>query len=337
MLLATVSVLNMSDSLAALPNKSGVSPESISLPSGPGSIEGLGESFEPVLSSGAAKYSVPLVLPPGRAGFSPSLSLQYDGGTENKMLGIGWSMPTLSIRRQSDKGLPSYSSADPDVFITETGAELVPVEGGAGSDIQVYRQKIEGLFSRYVYYRLEDRWEITTRSGVRFSLGSRLDGTEVNARVKQPDNGSTYAWHVAEALDTNGNEIIYSYTSEQQQVYCASIQYGFLESGGPSHQVLFEYADRPDPVVDYRSGFRLVTAKRLVSIAVESGGSLVRRYVLDYAVDSSLSLLESVIFVGSDGSSTLPPARFSYTKEFVVSDAKYTCHYGSQQRKNFAQ
>ena len=41
-------------------DKSGVSPNSISLPKGPGSIEGLGESFQPTLNTGTAQYGITL-------------------------------------------------------------------------------------------------------------------------------------------------------------------------------------------------------------------------------------------------------------------------------------
>src|SRR3954471_16359764 len=69
-------------------DKSGVGPNSISLPKGPGSIEGLGESFQPTLNTGTAKYGVALKLPPGTAGHMPSLSLAYDGGGPNGPLGF---------------------------------------------------------------------------------------------------------------------------------------------------------------------------------------------------------------------------------------------------------
>src|SRR2546428_3984231 len=55
-------------SLAA--DKSGVSPNTISLPKGPGSIEGLGESFQPSLNTGTAHYSIGFKVPPGTAGHS---------------------------------------------------------------------------------------------------------------------------------------------------------------------------------------------------------------------------------------------------------------------------
>ena len=51
-------------------DKSGVKPSVLSLPSGPGSIEGLGESFEPQLNSGTTSYVVKLKVPPG----APDLS-----------------------------------------------------------------------------------------------------------------------------------------------------------------------------------------------------------------------------------------------------------------------
>src|SRR5688500_9115609 len=64
-------------------DKSGVSPNSISIPTGPGSIEGLGESFQPTLNTGTAKSGVALKLPPGVAGHSPDLALGYDAGGGN--------------------------------------------------------------------------------------------------------------------------------------------------------------------------------------------------------------------------------------------------------------
>ena len=89
-------------------DKSGVTPNTISLPQGPGSIEGLGESFQPTLATGTAKYQVGLTVPPGTAGHAPSIALKYDGGGSNGPLGFGWSVGVPSIQRQTDKGIPRY-------------------------------------------------------------------------------------------------------------------------------------------------------------------------------------------------------------------------------------
>ncbi len=90
-------------------DKSGVKPNVLSLPSGPGSIEGLGESFEPQLNSGTATYRIPLATPPGRAGFAPQLALAYNSGNGNGPFGLGWKLDFPSIQRQTDKGQPFYT------------------------------------------------------------------------------------------------------------------------------------------------------------------------------------------------------------------------------------
>ncbi len=48
----------------------GISPQVISLPSGAGSIEGYGESFEPQLNTGTFTFSVPFNLPTVRGDVS---------------------------------------------------------------------------------------------------------------------------------------------------------------------------------------------------------------------------------------------------------------------------
>ena len=56
-------------------DKSGVSSTSISIPSGPGSIEGLGADFQPQLNTGTGSYNIPINLPPAPAGKTVELSL----------------------------------------------------------------------------------------------------------------------------------------------------------------------------------------------------------------------------------------------------------------------
>lgn len=301
---------------AALPDKSGVSPQVISLPSGPGAVEGLGESFEPQLNTGSGHYALPFKLPPGRAGFTPAAGLIYDSGNGNGSVGFGWRLTEQYVKRQSDKGLPQYgNAAKPDTYINESGEELVRVQGGENDPIQHFRLKNEGEFKRYTYFKNDDRWQVTDRAGRSYFLGARSDNTDVGARIRHPGNGLSYAWYLTEAADLNGNRIVYSYISNQAQVYCKSIEYGF--STYPStntHLVSFSYETRPDVLSDYRPGFRLTTALRLKQISVKTGGQLVRQYRLAYRQPSAISLLTRVTVVGNDAASTLPPAEFRYTE-----------------------
>jgi hypothetical protein len=116
-------------------SKSAVTPQALSLPSGEASITGMGESFQPLLTTGAASMSIPIALPPGRAGMQPSLAFSYLSTAGNGIMGIGWIVSLPFIARQTDQGMPRYSDASLsgwssgslDRFIYNGGEELVPV------------------------------------------------------------------------------------------------------------------------------------------------------------------------------------------------------------------
>ena len=311
-------------------DKSGVSPNTISLPQGPGSIEGLGESFQPTLNTGTAKYGVRLTVPPGIAGQTSELALHYEGGGGNGPLGFGWSFSQPAIQRRCDKGIPTYGEdlgvPRQDIFINDSREELVPTAGGS------YFCKNESTFVRYRL--VSGHWEATLPDGTRQEYGLSESG-----RIQDGTN-RVFSWLLERETDTRGNTILYGYTNfpgdtNLRQKYLASIRYGL---GGPPranyHFVVFRYEDRPDWFEDCRSGFVVRTGKRLKSIAIGTHGpvlpghaqvdldgdgttdNLVRRYDLDYVAyagtNSHWSLLGSVRVVGADGISSLPPSTFGY-------------------------
>jgi RHS repeat-associated protein len=273
-------------------DKSGVSPNVISLPSGPGSIEGLGESFSPQLNSGTTTYSIGLQVPPGRAGFQPDIALRYNGGLGTGVFGTGWSVSIPFIQRQTDKGLPKYDGTDQ--YIHSGGEELVPI----GDNL--YRHEIEGAFVRYEW--TGSGWVAKNPSGTIFRYGVVAD-----AQVQQ--GGKVFQWLLQEMEDTHGNRILLTYKNLDD----SSRKY--IEKIGYNNQVIqFEYEPRPDALVSYRPTFPLKTAFRCRSIGMFSLGRLVRRYDFSYMPNSPLSLLSAVTQIGADGESSLPPAEFSYTR-----------------------
>jgi RHS repeat-associated protein len=310
-------------------DKSGVSPNTISLPKGPGSIEGLGESFQPALNTGTAKYALGVRLPPGAAGHQPSLSLSYEGGGGNGPLGCGWSLDAPHIQRRTDKGIPTYGEnvgfARSDVFINEMKEELVAQTNG------FHFCKNEGAFIRY--REVGSHWEGTWPDGTKLEFGLTAAGRIENA-------SRVFCWLLERETDTHGNVIEYTYRSfpgEQNlnQKYLDSIRYG--PGAGPwshFHFLILQYEDRADWFEDGRAGFLVRTGKRLKSIVVGSQGAelpghlagdfdgdgqtdyLNRRYDLSYlnyaGTNSHWSLLERVTVVGADGLTALPPASFTY-------------------------
>jgi RHS repeat-associated protein len=317
-------------------DKSGVSPQVISLPKGPGSIEGLGESFEPQLNMGTSIYSFTFALPPGTNKHHPDLKINYNSGTGNGPLGIGWKMNIPYIQWQTDKGLPRYVDDDDgkdndydgevdepderDTFIYSNGEELVPLNDGS------YRFKNEEAFSKF--RKNGDFWEGWLKNGTWLKFGS-----DTSSRIQ--DNARIFRWYLEEMRDTNGNLILFTYTSFSKSVgmvYIKEIRYSFRDKSSQLfHGVVFQYEEREDSFSDYRSGFEMRTNHRLISLDIFSQGAtypgseyrdhngdgikdyLIRRYIFDYKTGVSFSLLSQIFLLGSDGINSLPPLSFDYT------------------------
>src|SRR5882672_4718355 len=160
--------------VAAPADKSGVKPSVLSLPSGPGSIEGLGKAFQPQLNTGTATYGVRIKVPPGTAGFAPGVDLSYNSGAGNSPFGQSWNCsPALCIERQTEKGFPRYRDTDNtsrprDVFVFH-GEELVPLSDGT------FRCENATEFHRFKRISSHgagvDAWLVEDRNGTKHWLG----------------------------------------------------------------------------------------------------------------------------------------------------------------------
>jgi RHS repeat-associated protein len=286
-------------------DKSGVKPQVISLPSGPGSLEGLGETFEPNLSTGTSSYPVKFTAAPGRVGFQPEISLGYDGGNANGPWGMGWKLSVPSIQRRTEDGLPSYDDAQ-DTFIFSNGEKLVRLSNGD------YRFENESSFMRF--RRIAGGgWEAHTPDGLRY-----LFGESENARVD--NHRGIFRWELERMVDTHGNELKYSYLHDGEYAYPREIRYNFgANTGGGAvyNTVVFNYEPRPDTYTDRRSGAPIRVGLRGTDIQMWALGKLVRAYQFSYEPERSTgkySLLNQVRQVGDDGVSTLPPHSFTYTQ-----------------------
>ncbi len=279
-------------------DKSGVKPNVLSLPSGPGSIEGLGESFEPQLNSGTATYRVPLSLPPGRAGFAPSLALSYNGGSGNGPVGIGWRLSQGYIQRQTDKGLPVYDDTK-DRFVTGSGEELVHIGDG------VYRCENETAFDRFE--RSGHAWKAAHKNGA-----ASFYGLDASSRIQ--DGANIFKWYLSKQTDPNGNEISYLYNEDAAfadgsahgdgHAYLTSVEYNKSSEAGQAMRVALRYETRPahDRALDYRPRFPIQITQRCVEIIMYAGDQRVRSYKLGYDSGTIMSRLSRVEMYGKDES-----------------------------------
>lgn len=196
----------------------------ISLPKGGGALRSIDESFAVNPSNGTASLSLPLPFSPGRGGATPAVRLSYDSGAGNGLCGLGWSLDLPSIRRRTDRKLPSYHD-DEDVFLISGSEDLVPaytwevdhwkrdaLQAGLYS-IQRYRPRTEGAFSRIerIAHPVHGTWwRVTTRDDFTTLYG--LDGA---SRIVDPaDPTRIYQWLPALAFDAVGNCIVYHYKPE---------------------------------------------------------------------------------------------------------------------------
>ena len=305
-------------------------PNHISLPSGPGSLEGLGKTFEPSLNTGGASYSVDIAVPAGAAGYSPQVSLNYSSGFGMGVAGLGWQISLPTIERSLENGQPTYTNSD--VF-TYQGETLVALTDAT------YALEIQSSFIRFT--REGNGFTAIDKSGNSFEFGSVAATTTIGADNSSaastgPDTtefNGTYRWYLKKSTNAKGQYTKYFYQRPLSDgvIYLAEIQYGSSGSG-PVNRIEFDYEDRSDTFSSYQAGFQQVTKQRLKEVSVYHGSRKLWSYELSYeysgsddlypertalALDSGFSLLKKVIRWNSDKTASLPPIRFDYSRIFA--------------------
>lgn len=287
-----------------------LSEQSLALPGGAGDVRSAGETFAADPQTGTGAYRIPVEVPPGHAGLTPTLALQYSTHGGNGVAGVGWSLGLAEVSRRTDKGLPFFDDAV-DTF-TAQGDELLDVGG------ERYRSRIEGRFARirHVQATGRDFWSVEERDGTRV-----LYGLDASARLQAGPNRIA-RWYVSRKQDANGNEVVYTYDGDA----AARARYLVEVAWAGCYRVVLAYEDRPDATWSHAHGFAVHEDKRLRQVAVQvrrsSDGQwqTFRRYELAY-LQSALtgrSLLSEVRVIGiaADGSTrALPPVRLGYTGE----------------------
>jgi RHS repeat-associated protein len=327
------------------------SPYAISLPSGGGALQGMGETFSADPFTGVASLSVPIALPSGRNGFQPNLALAYASSSGNGNAGEGWSIAGVPrIGRLTDKGVPVYDDSR-DIFVLSGAEELVEVPG-APDGATAYRPRTEGLFARVLHWKdaATDYWEVRLKDGSVEYFGDP-DGTAQDGSVlRDPDSAQRiFEWALLRHSDPFGNLIEYEYETDSgedayhrwSQLYLKRIRYvDWEETPGTTSflvSVTLEYASdvRPDAFSSNRAGFEIRTRRRMQRIEVRTHAGqdrLARSYRLEYLDErepesaplNGLSLLSSVTVVGQDGTEqeALPPAKFRYS-EFEPAEREF--------------
>jgi RHS repeat-associated protein len=281
------------------PAPGAVSAQTVTAPSGPGSVRGLAADATVSAFSGQVEYRVPIELPTSAGGFAPTLALTYRGELGNGPLGVGWSLPLPAIRRSLRFGVPSYTAADAlELVGLPASGELIAIADG--------EYRLEGQGNDYVIRDLAG-------GGLLLIDPSGLElrfGTTAAARLAEAD--SVAAWYLEEIRDLAGQTIEYRYRRDRGELYLDEIQWGPDVAGARVFRVELVHGERPDPVIGYRTGFRVETAERVEQILVSSFGEVVRTVDLGYDDSFALSRLAGVRVTGRGGEDELPALTLTY-------------------------
>lgn len=266
----------------------GVSDERVTLPDGPGSLAGVGENVSIEGNMGGMSLQVPIEVPPGFDGVTPTLKLSYSSSAGSSLLGIGWSMAAPTIDRMTVYGLPKYDATD--TFAADDSDELVKVASSGSTS--TYRARVEGGFAKYTWNQdtLGEGgwWKVEFPDGRVAFYGADATGTLVAAARTTGNTASkTYKYHIVSMTDRFGHEMRYSYTkSPGGSVLLDRIEYAY-EGTTPRFSVRFGYEARTDLLSDAKSGALIQLDQRLNSIKVFSGSEQIRRYAMTYESDAT--------------------------------------------------
>jgi RHS repeat-associated protein len=306
-----------------------------------GTLEGSGE----VSHTGEYTYTLPFVVPGGRGGVAPNLSLRYRSGGGDGYLGMGMSITglpaiTRCAKTRAVDGLDApIQLTNADAFCMD-GERLLPISGANGGDGTEYRTE-RGPFTRVVSYTSGGTepayfraWE---KSGKVLEYGltgnSRLLTTRIQARGMAgtiTDLGArTTVWRVSSVQDRSGNSATYSYSLAQstaadggaEQLPDEILYTNNSASSGRRRALKFIYEARPDTSFAWSVGTRQNSTKRLVALRAELRGptSLLFEYRFSYRQSqlTARSELGSVARCASD-------SVCMRTKEFVWSSDSAT-------------
>ena len=259
-----------------------------------GSLEGQGG-----VSGGSASYSIPIALPPGRAGMQPSVSLSYSSRGGNGVVGMGWSLGIGSAisrcartEAQDDRigGVTYHNTTD---RVCLNGQRLISVSGSTTT--AEYRTEIDSFQKINQIGNLNDtssRFEVISKGGL-----TQYFGTTSNSRVIPSGAPATLTWQLEKEQDQSGNTIEYIYEQNADgEVLLEEVLYTGYNSTAGDRKVSFEYEARDDRSSSYLSGGLTRQTERLKTIETYYGATLIRRYTLNYSYSlaSGKSLLADV-------------------------------------------
>lgn len=234
-----------------------------------GVADGARSGVDPV--TGGASLAIPLSVPTGKRGVTPPLSLVYDSNATTREAGVGWSLPTSSIRRVRSPYTPlpgsGFGFPQPSMFAIGSEAEadryevdgkplvLVCREAADGCapgetfppSLQghpYYREQADGSRTRY-FLAGELTWLAFDNRGNKTTYGYADEpGSDAISRI----GGVPVIWHIIRYEGSEGGEIHYEWRApegpslpDRRTLQSVSYSYSFGPNPTPEYRIDFEW------------------------------------------------------------------------------------------------
>lgn len=269
--------------------------------------------------NGSFNYQISLVSSPGIAAMQPNLGVIYNSNAGYSSLGLGFSLSGISAITRTNKtkyfdGINSEIKLNnTDVFAID-GEYLFLKSGTYGQNGAVYKTEIES-YNKIISIG-------GTGSGPQSFVVYTSDGKIIeygntsNSKLTGNSNNEILAWYINKVTDEFGNYMVFNYTTSNNEISIASIEYsGNINEGLlPYNKVEFDYYDNiPDSKIIYIAGSAFKQTRLLKSITSKSSsGQFVRKYLFNYQY-SNMSLLHSITEIDANGNQ-LNPTYFDWNK-----------------------
>ena len=272
-----------------------------------------------VNSIGGAEYTIPLQLPGGIAGLSPSITLNYSSHSGNGVAGFGWNIGGISAITRSpqthyyDNAYCGVNLSSSDRFSLD-GQRLVCTSGTYGGNGSVYRTEND-IFSRVTCYTGSygaDKFEVKTKSGLTYQYGYTNDASQTISGIDEDLN-----WFVNEISDVYGNTIEFDYIKDEGLNYIGEINYG-------PNKITFHYSRREDKTRSFFKGEALSQELLLDEVVIEYNSIVVKKYTCTYNYKQGKSVLNEFTEYGAGGSTHYNSTAFNYKLPGAVAFAQTT-------------
>lgn len=173
---------------------------------------------------GAARYEIPVWIPPGPRGLQPYLAIVYNSRIEEGTMGPGWAVSGLSAVSRCVKTFSQDGNPAP-VILTSLdgycldGKRLRLTSGTYGAASSKYQTELADFSESTATGSAGNGpayFVVRTKSGLTYEYGNSNDGGSTNtSRITASGTSTPYQWLLNKVIDRDGNKYIVTYSTGQ--------------------------------------------------------------------------------------------------------------------------